>query len=213
MLVSIVNLTMLHELHFICVFSGISAINSNNVACQENYLVRSVSLWTHLEFDKCDLENSVFDIFDIDSFAFFVCSICDSVYALYTCKHCSKVVQCLVKGACVCGWRLFMYLYALIQMQRGLSIIVISLLETFMFFLPIFLSFQIILHFIFLRSRICMCYMMYLVLLPWFPIVHLRAFTLSITLTTSFNFNFQYLLSWSEFICSVTYIYVLLSAL
>lgn len=96
--------------------------------------MRSVSLWTHLEFDKCDLENSVFDIFDIDSFAFFVCSICDSVYALYTCKHCSKVVQCLVKGACVCGWRLFMHLYALIQIQRGLSIIVISLLETFMFF-------------------------------------------------------------------------------
>lgn len=141
---------------YLCVFRN----NSHKfIKCglSENYLVRGVSLWTHLEFYKCDLEKSVFDIFDIDSFASFVCSICDSVYALYTCKHCSKVVQSLVKGACVCGWRLFMCLYELIQIQTGLLIIVTSLLETFMFFLPIFLSFKIILHFVFQHSRMCMC--------------------------------------------------------
>lgn len=43
-------------------------------------------------------------MFDIDGSASFVRCICDSVYTLYTCKHCSKVVQSLVKGACVGGW-------------------------------------------------------------------------------------------------------------
>lgn len=114
----------------ICVCSWKSTINPYNVNWQRiNW--RNVSFWTHLEFDKCDLEKSVLDIFDIDSFASFVCSICDSVYSLYTCKHCSKVVQWLFKGACVCvcGWWLFMHLYALIHMQRDVLIIVTSLLE------------------------------------------------------------------------------------
>lgn len=56
-------------------------------------------LQIHLELDRCHLENV--NICDIDSSVSFVCFICDSVYALYTCKQQTKVVQYLVKGECV----------------------------------------------------------------------------------------------------------------
>ncbi len=56
-------------------------------------------------------------------------------------------------GVCV-----FMHLCALVWVQRGVAINSTSLLEASMPFLPIFLCFQIILHFIFLHFCMHMCF-------------------------------------------------------
>lgn len=196
----------------ICVCSWKSTINPYNVNWQRiNW--RNVSFWTHLEFDKCDLEKSVLDIFDIDSFASFVCSICDSVYSLYTCKHCSKVVQWLFKGACVCVW--VVALHAPLCTHTYAKGCINHCHFTSRNFLPIFLSFQIILHFIFLRSCICMClYVVYGIVVMWFLIVNIYYLWHSATTHSHKLFTFHSIiihLGQSSYVLSRTY--VLLAAL